>query len=321
MSAVFFGSISTLADTSELQRRAFNEAFAAHGLDWNWSRDDVPRPCSAPTAAPTASADFAKSVGCRRRRGGRPRDQVGDLPEAAGRLRACSRGRASSRPSRRAKRRGTSLGLVTTTLARKRRRAPRGPRAAHRHRGAFDVVVVQDTVDQPKPDGACYRVRAASDSGSTRTTPWRSRTTSAESSPPPPRASRASRSRTRTPQAAISAPPPRPSITLDPSASVALARPIASRTSDEPDERPCRPGSRHAERSFRVEGYEQHLVRPGVRRRRLRAGNPDFADCYRAYGRALMVVDETVYRPVPRADRRLLRPPPHRADGGAGADP
>lgn len=40
MPAVLFGSISTLADTSELQRRAFNEAFAQSGLDWEWSRDD-----------------------------------------------------------------------------------------------------------------------------------------------------------------------------------------------------------------------------------------------------------------------------------------
>ncbi|MET0929093.1 MAG: hypothetical protein ABWX74_06215, partial [Aeromicrobium sp.] len=40
MSAILFGSISTLADTSELQRRAFNEAFSAHGLDWTWERDD-----------------------------------------------------------------------------------------------------------------------------------------------------------------------------------------------------------------------------------------------------------------------------------------
>jgi HAD superfamily hydrolase (TIGR01509 family) len=38
MSAILFGSISTLADTSELQRAAFNEAFAAHGLDWQWDR-------------------------------------------------------------------------------------------------------------------------------------------------------------------------------------------------------------------------------------------------------------------------------------------
>lgn len=40
MSAVLFGSISTLADTSELQRQAFNGAFARSGLDWHWSRDD-----------------------------------------------------------------------------------------------------------------------------------------------------------------------------------------------------------------------------------------------------------------------------------------
>ena len=39
MTAVLLGSISVLADTSELQRRAFNEAFAAHDLDWSWDRD------------------------------------------------------------------------------------------------------------------------------------------------------------------------------------------------------------------------------------------------------------------------------------------
>ena len=40
MSAILFGSISTLADTSEMQRAAFNEAFRAHGLDWSWSREE-----------------------------------------------------------------------------------------------------------------------------------------------------------------------------------------------------------------------------------------------------------------------------------------
>ncbi len=43
MSAVLFGSIGSLADTSELQREAFNDAFRAHGLDWNWSRDEYQR--------------------------------------------------------------------------------------------------------------------------------------------------------------------------------------------------------------------------------------------------------------------------------------
>jgi HAD superfamily hydrolase (TIGR01509 family) len=40
MSALLLGSISTIADTSEMQRQAFNEAFEAHGLDWHWDRDD-----------------------------------------------------------------------------------------------------------------------------------------------------------------------------------------------------------------------------------------------------------------------------------------
>lgn len=39
-SALLFGSIGTLADTSELQRQAFNQAFAQHNLDWHWSRED-----------------------------------------------------------------------------------------------------------------------------------------------------------------------------------------------------------------------------------------------------------------------------------------
>jgi len=39
MVAVLFGSIGTIAETSELQRAAFNEAFLRHGLDWHWSRE------------------------------------------------------------------------------------------------------------------------------------------------------------------------------------------------------------------------------------------------------------------------------------------
>lgn len=40
MAALLLGSISTLADTSELQRYAFNAAFAEHGLDWSWDREE-----------------------------------------------------------------------------------------------------------------------------------------------------------------------------------------------------------------------------------------------------------------------------------------
>ena len=37
LKAVIFGAIGTIAETSDLQRQAFNAAFKATGLDWNWN--------------------------------------------------------------------------------------------------------------------------------------------------------------------------------------------------------------------------------------------------------------------------------------------
>jgi HAD superfamily hydrolase (TIGR01509 family) len=36
LKAVIFGAIGTIAETSDIQRQAFNAAFAEAGLDWNW---------------------------------------------------------------------------------------------------------------------------------------------------------------------------------------------------------------------------------------------------------------------------------------------
>ncbi|MEN8893071.1 HAD family hydrolase [Planktotalea arctica] len=36
MIALLFGSIGSIVETSDLQRRAFNMAFAEHGLSWSW---------------------------------------------------------------------------------------------------------------------------------------------------------------------------------------------------------------------------------------------------------------------------------------------
>ncbi|MEL6438572.1 MAG: HAD-IA family hydrolase [Cyanobacteria bacterium J06621_8] len=38
MPAILFGSIGSIADTSELQRQSYNQAFKLHQLDWNWER-------------------------------------------------------------------------------------------------------------------------------------------------------------------------------------------------------------------------------------------------------------------------------------------
>jgi HAD superfamily hydrolase (TIGR01509 family) len=62
MSAILFGSISTIADTSELQRQAFNQAFKAHGLDWDWSREEYLAMLEK-SGGKNRIADYADSIG------------------------------------------------------------------------------------------------------------------------------------------------------------------------------------------------------------------------------------------------------------------
>ena len=40
---VLFGSIGVLAETSDIQRRAYNQAMAEAGVDWSWDRDTYRR--------------------------------------------------------------------------------------------------------------------------------------------------------------------------------------------------------------------------------------------------------------------------------------
>ena len=37
MKALFFGSIGTIVETSEIQRQSFNLAFKEAGLNWYWN--------------------------------------------------------------------------------------------------------------------------------------------------------------------------------------------------------------------------------------------------------------------------------------------
>lgn len=153
MPAILFGSISTVADTSELQRKAFNEAFAEHGLDWRWDRDDY-------------IATLDKSGGAARVAA--YADEVGATVDAAAVHATKSRifreslasGSVAPRPGvvetvRDAKGAGTQVGLVTTTspdnvAALLAALSPElGP-------DSFDVVISLADVDRPKPDGAAY---------------------------------------------------------------------------------------------------------------------------------------------------------------------
>ena len=38
--ALLFGSIGSIVETSEIQRKSFNEAFRKYGIDWNWTRTE-----------------------------------------------------------------------------------------------------------------------------------------------------------------------------------------------------------------------------------------------------------------------------------------
>lgn len=149
--AILFGSISTLADTSELQRRAFNEAFAAHGMDWEWSRDDYTAMLGSNGGAQRI-AEYASSHG----------DDV-DPAEVHATKSAIFREllagqEVTLRPGvadtmARAKQDGGKLGLVTTTSA---ANVTALLKALSLTADAFDVVVDGSSVDEPKPAPAAY---------------------------------------------------------------------------------------------------------------------------------------------------------------------
>ncbi|MFT5026253.1 MAG: HAD superfamily hydrolase (TIGR01509 family) [Ilumatobacter sp.] len=151
--AILFGSIGTIVDTSELQREAFNEAFAQHDLEWKWDRVeyqsmlDTSGGCSriaeyARQRSETvdASAIHATKSDCFQVRMSRsglvPRAGVADAIHAA-------------------KSNGYQVALVTTT-------SPSNVRALFAGLSStidanlFDLIVDASQVDAPKPHPAAY---------------------------------------------------------------------------------------------------------------------------------------------------------------------
>lgn len=154
MSVILFGSISTLADTSELQRRAFNEAFAAHGLDWEWSRDDYVAMLDSNGGAQRI-ADYAARQG----EDDVDATAVHTTKSEIFRELLGTQG-VSARPGvadtiERAKEQGHQIGLVTTT-------SPENVAAlldalkGQIDAGAFDIVVDKTAVEEPKPSPSSY---------------------------------------------------------------------------------------------------------------------------------------------------------------------
>lgn len=153
MPAILFGSISTLVDSSELQRRAFNESFEAHGLDWHWSQPDYVAMLDSNGGAQRI-ADYADARG----------DDVDAYAVHATKSQIFQELLATSgvkaRPGviatiNEAKRRDVKLGFVTTT-------SPENISALLEALSpdidvdTFDLIVDRDSVARPKPDAAAY---------------------------------------------------------------------------------------------------------------------------------------------------------------------
>ncbi|MDO9381100.1 MAG: HAD-IA family hydrolase [Nocardioidaceae bacterium] len=154
MTALLFGSISTIADTSELQRESFNEAFAQHDLGWTWDREDY--------------VEMLRGNGGADRITGYAAEQGQDVDAAAvhrTKSEIFQRKLGSSpitlRPGvldavRAAKDAGAKVGLVTTTSP-ANVEALVGALAPDLALSDFDVVVDSTSVEQVKPDPAAYR--------------------------------------------------------------------------------------------------------------------------------------------------------------------
>ena len=153
MSAILFGSIGTIADTSELQRQAFNKAFEAHKLNWYWDREDYLTMLEK-SGGQKRIADYARSAG-----------QTVDA-EAIHRSKTefFQKNLIESQVPPRlgvvetiqgAKNRGVKLALVTTT-SQKNISLLIEALCPSIQATDFDVVVNASSVQRPKPDKDAY---------------------------------------------------------------------------------------------------------------------------------------------------------------------
>jgi HAD superfamily hydrolase (TIGR01509 family) len=158
MGAVLFGSIGAVADTSEVQRESFNEAFAEHGLDWTWERDEY-REMLKLNGGPNRVHMYAKSRG----------EQVDTAALHATKTRIfrekLAAGGISPRPGvaetiAEAREQGMKLALVTTTSHGNVAALAAALKPAVDIDG-FDLVVDAGSVERRKPAPDAYRFALA----------------------------------------------------------------------------------------------------------------------------------------------------------------
>jgi HAD superfamily hydrolase (TIGR01509 family) len=153
MSAILFGSISTIADTSELQRQAFNRAFQEHGLDWNWSRAEYLTMLEN-SGGRQRIANYAEAMG-----------QTVDadaIHRSKSKFFQTSLAEAGIEPRvgvvetiQRAKSQGLKIAFVTTT-SQENIALLLQALAPQIQTTDFDLILNSQSVDRPKPDRAAY---------------------------------------------------------------------------------------------------------------------------------------------------------------------
>lgn len=154
MTALLLGSISTVADTSEIQRDAFNRAFAQHGLDWEWGQEEY-RGLLQGNGGKDRVADYARERG---------EDVDAQAVHATkSELYQAALAEADIAPRdgvvetiRQAQEAGTKVALVTTT-SRDNIDALGRALAAHLDLSGLDLIVDASQVESSKPDPAAYR--------------------------------------------------------------------------------------------------------------------------------------------------------------------
>jgi len=158
VTALLFGSISTLADTSELQRDAFNQAFSQHGLDWQWDQDDY-RARLAGNGGQDRITAYAEERG----------EQVDAAAVHATKSRIFQESvaeHAQARPGlvdtvKAAKAQGYKVALVTTTTPENVAALGAALAGELSFDDDLDLIVDNSQVDANKPDPAAYTMALA----------------------------------------------------------------------------------------------------------------------------------------------------------------
>jgi HAD superfamily hydrolase (TIGR01509 family) len=153
MSAILFGSIGTIADTSELQRQSFNQAFATHGLNWHWHREKYLTMLEQ-SGGQNRVADYARSVG--------ETVDAEAIHRSKSEIFQKSLIKSQLQPRlgvvetiQRAKSEGLQLALVTTTLPENVSLLIQALSPNIRVTD-FDLIVDASSVKRPKPDKDAY---------------------------------------------------------------------------------------------------------------------------------------------------------------------